>query len=151
MVEAANPSPRVVSHRTGNPRLVVVAGVSLGGASPTGSKVAEALEAMKSCHNSDSTLTARQLAKIQELEAGLSPTSRGMSHLSLYFFGFGDMTSPFCVVEMFNLARMKSANGVASGAAPPSTADVPPAPTVEHPPLTTKKRPRAHGGVCVGT
>ncbi|RWW74487.1 hypothetical protein BHE74_00017583 [Ensete ventricosum] len=66
MVEAANPSPRVVSHRTGNPRLVVVAGMSLGGVGPTGSKVAEALEAMKSCHNSDSTLTARRLAKIQE-------------------------------------------------------------------------------------
>ncbi|RWW55600.1 hypothetical protein BHE74_00037765 [Ensete ventricosum] len=64
-VEAENPSPQVVSRPTKNPRLVVV-GLSSGRATPADSKVVEALEAMKSCYDSDSTLMARRLVEVLE-------------------------------------------------------------------------------------
>ncbi|RWV88360.1 hypothetical protein GW17_00049558 [Ensete ventricosum] len=72
------------------------------------------------------------------VEAGLNPAPRGMSHLLIYFVGFCDLTFPFYAAEMFNLAKMKSANSAASPA-------IPLAPTMEHPTLGAEKHQRAGG------
>ncbi|RZR79431.1 hypothetical protein BHM03_00005155 [Ensete ventricosum] len=65
MVEALNASPQIVSHPSGNPRLVVV-GSSSGRVAPADSRVIEALAMMKSCSDSDSTLMARRLVEVRE-------------------------------------------------------------------------------------
>ncbi|RWW88316.1 hypothetical protein BHE74_00002821 [Ensete ventricosum] len=79
------------------------------------------------------------------VEAGLNPAPRGMSHLLIYFVGFCDLTFPFYAAEMFNLAKMKSANSAASPAIPLPVADVPLAPTMKHPTLGAEKHQRAGG------
>ncbi|RRT31961.1 hypothetical protein B296_00051293 [Ensete ventricosum] len=61
-IEAMNPSPQVVNHPSGNPRLVVANSSS----APSDSKVVEALATMKSCFDIDSTLTAHRLVEVRE-------------------------------------------------------------------------------------
>ncbi|RWW07161.1 hypothetical protein GW17_00029473 [Ensete ventricosum] len=63
--EAASPGPQVISHPLGSPRVEVVSS-SLGGATPTDSKILKVLMVMQSCYNSDSTMMVRRLAKVRE-------------------------------------------------------------------------------------
>ncbi|RWV80193.1 hypothetical protein GW17_00058573 [Ensete ventricosum] len=64
-IEAMNPSPQVVNHPSENPR-IVVADSSSGRVAPSDSKIVEALATMKSCFDSDSTLTAHRLVEVRE-------------------------------------------------------------------------------------
>ncbi|RWW24911.1 hypothetical protein GW17_00010774 [Ensete ventricosum] len=80
------------------------------------------------------------------VEAGLSPTPRGMSHLYVYFIKFCNLIFPFCPIEMFNLAKMKSASGVVSHATPPPVTERPTSRAKKHKAATSKRPANAVGG-----
>ncbi|RRT33036.1 hypothetical protein B296_00056844 [Ensete ventricosum] len=63
--KAVNPNPQVVSHPAGNPRLVVVS-LSSRRVTPANSRVTRALEVVKLCYDSNSTLMARRLVEVRE-------------------------------------------------------------------------------------
>ncbi|RWW66103.1 hypothetical protein BHE74_00026548 [Ensete ventricosum] len=139
-----NLDPQVVSHLVGNPWLVVVS-LSSRRVTPANSRVARALEVVKLCYDSNSTLMARRL--VPQI---INSTFHFPGNILMTRSQMASVYRPTPLrqdFEIFNMARMKLASCAASDAASPSMVSVPPAPTVEHPTLTIEKCPRAGGEV----